>query len=162
MFRFTIRDVLWLTAMVALALVLTGVGHENRRLRAENDLLLQSIDNSGFVPGLIYRGVPLLRRKLAEPNPQPPLSAAGSRGGGVSSSRGDLDRQFMLASWIDSKPRCSPVSSFQTRKCAQSDCQLAGSRPSLLSRLIASFGESASTASISSSGGAGSETFPER
>ena len=69
MFRFTIRDVLWLTVVVGLALGWWNEWSQSRAVSSEANFLRQAIENSGFVPSGTYVGPILLRKQPAEPNP---------------------------------------------------------------------------------------------
>jgi len=68
MFRFTIRDVLWLMVVAGLALGWWIERGRANHLQGDNQFLREAIANSGFVPDGNYVG-PILLRKTAEPNP---------------------------------------------------------------------------------------------
>jgi hypothetical protein len=60
--RFTIRDVLWLTVVVALAVGWFLERGQSSSAEAENRYLLEAIDRAGYVPSGDFIG-PNLHRK---------------------------------------------------------------------------------------------------
>ena len=72
MFRFTIRDVLWLMVVVGLGVALFVEGSYARRLSDDNDYLREAIDRSGYMPGGNFLGPSLERNDPgATPSPKP-------------------------------------------------------------------------------------------